>query len=268
MINTRYEEYSSLNISKPFAIFPDLIRNPNSAGGEMNWHENLELQFCTEGMGTVLLDGKKVPFNVDDIVVVNSNVIHYTATDTFLKYSALIISTDFLKEMGFEYPTINYVPKIRDKALYDLLLELKNVYSKEDLPLKNPKQNLLLMKILLCVTENYSAKKETLSQSKTFERVRGAIKYIKDNYHKKLTLESIAKSVYTDKYILSREFKKVTGKTVVQFINTLRCQIASNLISEGHTVSESALLCGFENLSYFTKTFKKYMGVLPSNYKS
>ncbi len=267
MLNTRYEEYSGLNIAKSFVLFSDLIRTPNSAGGEMNWHENIELQFCTEGTGSVLLDGEKIPFNEGDIVTVNSNTIHYTTTDTFLKYSALIISTDFLNEMGFEYSTMNYTPKISDEALYDLLLELKTLYLKKDIYLKNPKQNLLLIKILLCITERYSAQKETLSQSKTFERVRGAIKYIRNNYHKKIALETIAKSVYTDKYILSREFKKVTGKTVVQFINTLRCQIASNLISEGHTVSEAAILCGFENLSFFTKTFKKYMGVLPSNYK-
>jgi AraC-like DNA-binding protein len=42
---------------------------------------------------------------------------------------------------------------------------------------------------------------------------------------------------------------------------------ASEYIKEGKSVAEAGYLCGFENSSFFTKTFKKYKGVLPSKFK-
>ena len=54
--------------------------------------------------------------------------------------------------------------------------------------------------------------------------------------------------------------------TVVAYINATRCRNARNLLlGQKHSVSEVAALCGFENSSYFSKTFKAVMGCLPSD---
>ncbi|MBR6603969.1 MAG: AraC family transcriptional regulator, partial [Clostridia bacterium] len=45
-----------------------------------------------------------------------------------------------------------------------------------------------------------------------------------------------------------------------------RCKKASELISEGLSVSEAALKCGFSNMSFFTRTFREYIGCLPSKF--
>ena len=101
-----------------------------------------------------------------------------------------------------------------------------------------------------------------------FEVIKKAIKYIRENYDKKLLLDEIAQNVYMDKYTLSREFKKTTNQTVVQYINSYRCKKASEYIADGMAVSQAALMCGFTNMSFFTKTFKRYMGCMPSRYSS
>ena len=72
--------------------------------------------------------------------------------------------------------------------------------------------------------------------------------------------------VICDKYQLTRAFKRATGQTVITFINHVRCQHAANYIANGESVSRAALLCGFENFSYFSKTFQKFMEKLPSAY--
>jgi AraC-like DNA-binding protein len=101
-----------------------------------------------------------------------------------------------------------------------------------------------------------------------FDNVKAAIGYIRQSYDRKISLDELAKITYSDKYALCRNFKRLTGQTVVQYINLYRCQKAAEMITNGQTVAEAAHLCGFDNLSFFTKTFKHYMGALPSFYKT
>ena len=124
------------------------------------------------------------------------------------------------------------------------------------------------MELLIELSQNYSQKPTTnFSKSKAFERVKAAIKFIKNNYNRKILLDEISKSIYVDKYLLSHDFKKITGQTIIEYTNNYRCQQAANLITSGYTISEAATKCGFENLSFFTKTFKKHMGIVPSKLK-
>ena len=79
--------------------------------------------------------------------------------------------------------------------------------------------------------------------------------------------ERMARAMGMSKFYLCREFKRATGQTVIEYVNSYRIQKAAQLISGGYTVSEAARACGFENMSFFTKTFKKYLGCLPSSYR-
>ena len=98
------------------------------------------------------------------------------------------------------------------------------------------------------------------------EKVKEAIKYIRENYAHKFTLDELARFIHIHKYTLCHNFKKATGQTVVQYINNYRCQKAGSFIKKGDSITQASLKCGFENASFFTKTFKKYIGVLPSKY--
>jgi len=62
-------------------------------------------------------------------------------------------------------------------------------------------------------------------------------------------------------------FKQCTNVSIFEFLNSHRCSEAKKLLRQEHTVSEAAFACGFENLSYFSRTYKKYIGVLPNKTK-
>ena len=117
MLKTRHEEYSSFQNSLPFSFQADLERNALNASFETNWHENLEIELCTEGEGFVLLDGKSTEFKKGDFVVVNSNVVHYTSSAEHLKYSCLIIDSDFCKNMGIDHNSLNFKVHFQDDKL-------------------------------------------------------------------------------------------------------------------------------------------------------
>ena len=59
MLNTRYDIYKSGKSNLPFMFYKNLTITPQNFTTSANWHENLEIQFCLDGDGIVLLDGKE-----------------------------------------------------------------------------------------------------------------------------------------------------------------------------------------------------------------
>jgi AraC-like DNA-binding protein len=58
------------------------------------------------------------------------------------------------------------------------------------------------------------------------------------------------------------------GTGFIQFLNDYRLEIAAKLLLSGDgTVLDAAMQSGFENLSYFTRSFKKKYGVTPGKYR-
>ena len=91
--------------------------------------------------------------------------------------------------------------------------------------------------------------------------------HIRHHYAEKITLDTLARNTFTDKYRLSHNFKTLTGITIIEYVNKHRCDVSKNHIRNGLSISEAATLCGFDNMSFFTKTFYKHTGKHPSDYK-
>jgi len=268
MLGTRHEEYSHFTNGLPFVLNAELERSRYYRSTENNWHENLEVQLCTSGQGSVLLDGQSYSFAKDDIVVVNANVLHYTGTESELTYDCLIISTDFCRQAGILPESLFIKPLLRNSTLVQLFTDLKTVYFDVTDALRIPKLHKITLELLITLAEQHSLQKPALvSQSRKFDTVKNTLSYIREHYAHKVTLDKISKAVLCDKYTLCKDFKKLTGQTIMENLNHYRCIKAIDCLSAGHSVSDTASLCGFENLSFFTQTFKRHIGKLPSEYK-
>ena len=98
--------------------------------------------------------------------------------------------------------------------------------------------------------------------------VQESILYITNNLQNPLTLDLIAKVENVSKGYLSTIFKKDTGKTITQFICEKRIEQATFLLTSTNLkVQTIAQQCGFLDLQYFSKQFKKVVGVSPLDYK-
>jgi len=101
------------------------------------------------------------------------------------------------------------------------------------------------------------------------KEVRDAIIYIHLNYQHTITLDDVAKEVNLSKEYLCRLFKKETDLQMFRYLCILRMKRAALLISENPDrayVREVAAAVGFDDQFYFTRKFKKYYGVSPSEY--
>lgn len=264
----RYEDYTVMQNGLPIILNSRIKRTSTVCAREANWHENPEIQLCTKGKGWVLINGEKYSFEQGDIVFVNDDEVHYTATDSELEYSCLILDPSFFQLIGLDFKKKKIYTHIRDEEVARLFLYIEELCIKS-FETKAAKLCVAVIEMVVRLFEKYGeVKSEEKNNLPCCNTVKNAICYIKEHIGEKLGLELLAKAIYCDKYALSRSFKKVTGQTVVEYINGVRCQIAANEIARGARVSETAYLCGFENMSYFTKTFKKYTGKLPSQYKN
>ena len=268
MENYRYEDYSQIKEHTPCVVNYDIIRTKNKLSDTANWHHNIEFQLCCEGSGFVILDGVRTEIGVGDIIAVNCNTIHFTGTDDYIKYHCIIINNDFCENSGIDCSYIQFENVFKNPVLMNSIIQTVETYKNPDDVCYKAKLKYLILKILIEIrtyhTNSISVSKYDI---KYFKEVKDTIVYIQNNYNKKITLEELAKETYIDKFSLSKKFKEFTGITVVTYINNYRSKQALLMIQKGEQIGDAARICGFNNISFFTKTFKKYSGNLPSFYK-
>ena len=98
--------------------------------------------------------------------------------------------------------------------------------------------------------------------------IRKAIEYIRFHLEQELNLETISAAIHCSTFELSRKFKKETGQTLTDYINTLRINEAIYIMeNRNFTITDIAYMVGFNDVNYFTKVFKKIKGMTPSAYR-
>jgi AraC-like DNA-binding protein/ligand-binding sensor protein len=98
--------------------------------------------------------------------------------------------------------------------------------------------------------------------------LRKAERFIYENYSKKISLKEIATASGLSAPYFSTIFKEEMGENLSTYLNRLRVEKACRLLTEGSmTLSEIAGACGFEDQSWFSKTFKNFTGISPGKYR-
>ena len=95
-----------------------------------------------------------------------------------------------------------------------------------------------------------------------------AMKYIDDNFDRKITAKEICNYASCSKSTLFSNFKKSYGVAVNEYINEKRLGKARLLLREGNeSIATIALDCGFSDQSYFSKVFSAKYGITPTEYR-
>ena len=87
------------------------------------------------------------------------------------------------------------------------------------------------------------------------------------NLYSRITLEEISRQTYYSKAFLNRIFNKHVGKSIMQYYNNLKIKEAKKLLRKDQSPSVIAVQLCFESATYFTKVFKKHVGMTPSAYR-
>ena len=95
------------------------------------------------------------------------------------------------------------------------------------------------------------------------------LKYIDDNFGDKMVLDELAEISGYSIPQFSRLFVEFTGITPMRYVNVVRIQYSTIMLSEtNRSITEIAFACGFDTLEVFERSFKKYFGISASEYRS
>ena len=226
----------------------------------------MEVIYIMQGFLEVNCDDNHYECYPGDVFLVNSKKFHQIFGEKDTKVIVYIVDHDFCLNNGINVENIFFRDSITDENLNKLLFDIEDLYYDRKYPYRIAALRSKTLEFMMYLIKNHiqNEGEEYNKKGKLFET---AVNYINMNFSKSITLEEIAKKCYVNKSHLSREFKKVSGMTVFEYINSLRCMEANLRIKGGAGIGAAAFECGFENMSYFARIYKKIIGELPSETK-
>lgn len=145
-------------------------------------------------------------------------------------------------------------------------------------PKQNLQKNMLYLNIkakmleLIAVAYKYDLftrqVREDREESGTVENLKKVLQYIGEHYGSPIRLSELAELVNMNEQYFCRYFKKNIGKTITEYINVIRVEKAATALAETEDkIIDIASACGFDNIGYFIRRFKKEKGMTPSEYR-
>lgn len=246
-----------------------------------HWHPECEIIKINKGKLTLTLGSKEIVARSGDIVYITDGVTHSGHPDDKCEYECLVFDARGITSSGKinirqmenvlkHKRIINCLMSTSDDNLkmiiHSLFSAMEDMYPGYEFTAVGA-----LMQFYGYVFKNHLYSIEESSGFKSEEQqlmLKDVINYIERNYNEKITLTDLSqKAGMSAKYFCS-VFYKMTQKTPIEYVNAYRIECAcEKLITTENSVTEIALLCGFNDVSYFTKTFKKYKNMTPLHYR-
>lgn len=253
-----------------------------------HFHPEYELTLITKGWGTRFIGNNISSFTNSDLVLIGSNLPHHWKCDTAYDHpeSGLMVRAIVLK-FGeafnhvklFDLPEHYQINKLLNKASHGLKITgstLDRVYALLEAMLEatGADRIILLLSILSEIAESKDI--EALSNSdythhinaNEMDRMNNVYEYILKHYLAEINLNEAAKVANMHVSAFCKYFKKRYGKTFIQVVNEIRIsQACRSLLNDDINVAQACYQSGFNNLSNFTKTFRKVTGLTPKEYQ-
>lgn len=246
-----------------------------------HFHPEIELVFIDGADGTRHVGDHISKFRYNDLVLIGSYIPHLNfdfGVKTDYEKIVLHIQEDFLSDVFLKTPEFSTLAKLFQNAAHGIVFgdktkqqvgeRLKSIYEKDGF--RRFLEVLDLLQIL-SVAEDFRLLHDLPYQNsfhrKEQERLGRIYDYIHLNYGEKISIEEVASLANLGPEAFCRYFKRMTRLTFVEFLNRYRISQSKRLLRMDLTISEVCFQCGFETLSYFNRTFKKYNAESPSTFK-
>ncbi|NSW92750.1 MAG: helix-turn-helix transcriptional regulator [Firmicutes bacterium] len=206
------------------------------------------------------------PYELRQIICSSTELVEYYTID--FKCVLPVLQDGRWEMMDMVLP-LKPCQKINDMYLFNRLQKLFNDCSNHwlsDMPNDRIRLKASFLEILNLLISWQANKKFQYDKIRKIERI---IEYMIENYSSDITIkmEDLGAKVNISTQYLRKIFKEVTGRSPIEYLTNIKVEKAKDFLKKGVSVTETARLCGFNDVYYFSKCFKKVTGLSPKNFQ-
>lgn len=270
----------------PAALYP---ATHNVAGRILShhWHSELEFIYVSIGEAVFTIDDEDILIKEGECIFINSGQLHSGILKTCTcTYFSVVFSTEFLSSaldachqffdgikinkfkilQHFKHEHPSQVKVISE--LKDIIKELTDKNMAYELSVKSKLFSIFTTLFRSNLYTTMLDKQKDLIDAKKYNTLKQILGYIYQNYNKKIKLTDISKSLNLTPQYLCKFFKEMTDTSIVEYINHYRIETACSLLKISTlSITDIALECGFDNISYFNRVLKKQLNFTPTEFR-
>lgn len=269
------------NIGSSFTCL-HFLKDENIKSHVWHYHPEIELVLVGGGSGKRQIGSNISYFSNGDLILIGSNLPHcgMTNENTNNDYEVVIqFSQDFLGNELWNAPEMNRIFQMLETAKSGIVFgeTVKKTLQPQIAGLAGSSSLNKLLKLIdildnLAQTDDFkilnAGKYYLQTHKEDNDRINLIFNHVKDNFQNQISLEEVADLATMTVPSFCRYFKKITNKTFTQFVNEYRITHSLKLLAEQPmSISEICFESGFNNFSYFNKTFKEHTQKSPSEYR-
>lgn len=250
-----------------------------------HWHKEFEIVCILEGSVTCHINQSTYDLKQGEVIFINSGTLHRFTSKDYGIITNIIFLPGFLAS-GESLIYQKYIMPLEKSALSCITFKKEEPWQKQILflfeklffRLTEPEWNELWIRnqvseIWLSMLEhlNYSqlVPKAVNHTAYSENMLQVMIQYIQMNYETPITLADIAEVANISKNTALRYFQENIGISPVEYLIQYRINMACKMLREtSEKVAYISNHIGYDNVSYFNRIFKKYVGKTPGQYRS
>ncbi|MCQ2586231.1 MAG: AraC family transcriptional regulator [Treponema sp.] len=245
----------------------------------------MEIVYIKKGNGTISVNLTDYEVSAGSFVIILPGQLHSISTQnlTRMEYENIIFSTDLLQSKLFDISETEFLMPFFAGNISVPIHFYKGVPHYEELiaildncdriGTEKPEGSELLIKaqlltIIFILINKCKLSSSPIVQPKKLDRMKTALKYIELHYNEKITIDEIAKETGCAPSYFMKTFKQNLGVPFIEYLNDYRLIMSARLLTEtSKSIMEISYLVGYENLSYFNRSFKKKYKISPGKFR-
>ena len=246
-----------------------------------HFHPEYEIVYVEAANGVRHVGDHISRYEGSDLVFIGPNIPHLNfdyGVRTECGQVVIQMKEDFLGKEFFNIPELNNISALFEKARKGLCFhgEVKRMVGERLKKISGMDHFEQLMELLHILKLMANTAELTVLDSRPLSnhfvgkeqaRMNIIYRYIEECYRHPVDINHVAALTHLTTAAFCRYFKKITRVTFTDFLNQYRINQAKKLLLHDKNVTEACYESGFENLSYFNKTFKKLAGENPSAFR-
>lgn len=268
---------------RQFAMETRHIKPNNIDPATTHFHDFYEILYYYQGARNLTVNNTSAVLNENTIAFIAPYKFHRTsnADNNGCKRILINFTYDFIQDLDNEFdnmlltcfhaPTNTITFSAQQSTMIRELFQslLYEHSSKKDSYSPHIVKTMLVQLLLFSsrTISNTTSAVASTTASAYYTKILDIADYIKNNYHQKISLDMLSKNFSINKYVISREFKRIMDMSFVDYVNNVRINTAQALLlSSNSNITTIAYEYGFDSLVHFERTFKKQTQMTAQDY--